>query len=108
MKNMIEVNEFSFAYDRKLVLADISFKIKNQEIVGVLGANGSGKTTLLNSIYGLNGSSSQIQILNEIPSLYNDIVKSHVAYIQDNPNILDYLSGQEYLNYFKTIYGYQI
>ncbi len=50
---MIEVKNLTVAFDKKIVLDDISMKIEKGEFVGILGPNGAGKTTLVKSILGL-------------------------------------------------------
>ncbi len=50
---MIKVEQLSYAYSDVSVLKNISFEIKENEIVGVLGLSGSGKTTLLKILSGL-------------------------------------------------------
>lgn len=53
MSSLCVVERVSFSYDsQNNVLSDISFSVKEKEIVGILGRNGSGKTTLLNLITG--------------------------------------------------------
>ncbi|MDR2152577.1 MAG: ABC transporter ATP-binding protein [Helicobacteraceae bacterium] len=49
---MLKAQNLSVSYGKKMVLNDISFSVKSQEIVSILGANGSGKSTLLKSICG--------------------------------------------------------
>ena len=50
---MLKVDHVSFAYDKELVLEDISFNVKKGEHVSVIGESGCGKSTLLKIIYGL-------------------------------------------------------
>ncbi|MDO4880703.1 MAG: ABC transporter ATP-binding protein [Capnocytophaga sp.] len=49
----LQVNNFSFGYDEKIVLKNIEFSLKKGEILSIIGASGSGKSTLLKCIYGL-------------------------------------------------------
>ena len=53
MKNLLEVIELSKIYNQKEAVKNISFKVKNNEIVGILGPNGCGKTTTIGMILGL-------------------------------------------------------
>jgi zinc transport system ATP-binding protein len=50
---IVEVNNLSFGYEKKLVLNDINFKVEKGDYVGIIGANGSSKSTLLKLIMGL-------------------------------------------------------
>jgi len=49
---MIDIKNLTFSYGDRNVLNDISFRVENGEILGILGPNGSGKTTLINVING--------------------------------------------------------
>lgn len=53
MKNIVDFKNVSFYYDERPVLEDISFSIKKDDFIAVLGPNGGGKTTLLKIILGL-------------------------------------------------------
>ena len=50
MSKILEVNEINVFYDKIHAIKDISFYIKEGEIVSFIGANGAGKTTILNAI----------------------------------------------------------
>ncbi|HHX67922.1 MAG: ABC transporter ATP-binding protein [Miniphocaeibacter sp.] len=50
---MLEIRNLSFAYNEKLVLDNISFKVEEGSVLGILGKNGAGKTTLFKIIFGM-------------------------------------------------------
>ena len=53
MKTPLEVIKLSKYYNNKIAVKDISFKVKENEIIGILGPNGCGKTTTIGMILGL-------------------------------------------------------
>ncbi len=59
-KYVLEVKHLQKSYGRHEVLKDISFMVKQGEIVGLLGKNGSGKTTMIKSVLGLLKHSGEI------------------------------------------------
>ena len=63
MQNPLEINGLTKFYNKKVAVKNISFKLKKNEIVGILGPNGCGKTTTIGMILGLlKPSSGQILI----------------------------------------------
>ena len=53
MENLVEVKNLKKIYGSKEAVKDISFNIKKDEILGLLGPNGSGKTTTIGMLLGL-------------------------------------------------------
>ena len=53
MNKILEVNNLTFAYDKNLILDNISFEINEGDFAGIVGPNGSGKSTLIKLILGL-------------------------------------------------------
>jgi len=66
MQNSIEVINLSKSYDSKIAVKNINFKIKENEIVGLLGPNGCGKTTTIAMILGLLKPSTGSVLINEM------------------------------------------
>lgn len=60
MSNILQVDSLNFSYGAKKILTDISFCIKNSEIVAIVGPSSTGKTTLLKLIAGIIPSTSSI------------------------------------------------
>ena len=66
MNNIIEVKKLNKKYKNLQAVKDLSFTVKEKEILGLLGPNGSGKTTTINCILSLlNFDSGEIKILGE-------------------------------------------
>jgi len=86
--------------------ADVTFEIREGEIVGFAGPNGAGKTTVLKMLTGiLKPTSGSAEVAGF------DIVKEpmeakrNFAYISDNPDVLVQFTGSEYINFIADIYG---
>lgn len=92
---MLRVNHLSFSYEKKSVLENISFEVKNGEVIGILGLNGAGKSTLLNSIAGfLPLQQGTIQFQNETLYLQS------IAMLETHNYFYPHLTAQEYLHIF--------
>lgn len=84
---------------------DISLSIDNGEIFGFIGPNGAGKSTLIKSIVGLHKFDGGEIILNGLQLKSNELdYKSQIAYIPDNPELYEHLSGIKFLNFVCDIY----
>ena len=87
-------------------IRDISLHVEPGDIYAFIGHNGAGKTTLLKAITGIHEyDSGKVMVdgidLSEDPKA----VKHRIAYIPDNPDIYDFLTGIQYLNFTADIYG---
>lgn len=103
MSTIITVEDFTFSYHVKNILRNVNISINEGDIVGLLGENGAGKTTLLNCLYGTLGKHEEIRILSTIPDLDNEMIKNNVAFIEDEPNLLGYLTAEQYLKFICRI-----
>ena len=85
---------------------DVSLTIGDGEIFGFIGPNGAGKTTTIKSVVGLiefEGGSISFDGLDVAKN--RNKVKEKIAYIPDNPEIYDNLTGIQYLNFIGDICG---
>lgn len=103
---MIEVKNFSKSYTKdKKVVKNISFKVNDGEILAFVGPNGAGKTTTIKSIVGINDFDEGTILINNVDIATNPIeCKRMMAYIPDNPDLYEHLTGIDYLNFIADIY----
>ena len=103
---MLKIQHLTKVYGTKKAVNDLSLHIQSGEIYGFIGHNGAGKTTTLKSVVGiLQFDSGEIYINGK--SIKEDPLgcKSDIAYIPDNPDLYDYMSGIKYLNFVADIFG---
>ena len=103
---MLKINHLTKAYGGKKAVDDLSLHIKPGEIYGFIGHNGAGKTTTLKSVVGIL-QFDQGEILIDGKSVQADPLacKRKIAYIPDNPDLYDYMTGIKYLNFIADVFG---
>ena len=85
---------------------DLSLTVMPGDIYGFIGHNGAGKTTTLRAVAGiLSFDSGDIRVNGK--NIANDPIecKQQMAYIPDNPDLYEHLTGIQYLNFVADIYG---
>lgn len=103
---MLRIEHLTKSYDDKKAVDDLCLHIKAGEIYGFIGHNGAGKTTTLKSVAGiLQFDAGEIYIGGK--SVKTDPVecKRKIAYIPDNPDLYDFMTGIKYLNFIADIFG---
>lgn len=103
---MLSIDRLTKTYGDKKAVDDLSLHIAAGEIYGFIGHNGAGKTTTLKSVAGIQSfDSGEIKICGI--SMKDDPLacKRQMAYIPDNPDIYDYMTGIKYLNFIADIFG---
>ena len=103
---MLNIQHLTKAYGDKKAVDDLSLHIAPGEIYGFIGHNGAGKTTTLKSIVGiLQFDSGEITI--DGISIKADLLacKRKIAYIPDNPDLYEFMTGIQYLNFIADIFG---
>lgn len=103
---MLKIEHLTKTYGEKKAVDDLSLHIHAGEIYGFIGHNGAGKTTTLKSVAGIlqfdggkilvDGKSVRTQPLE---------CKKMIAYIPDNPDLYEYMTGIKYLNFIADIFG---
>lgn len=103
---MLIVNNLKKTYDgKKYVVDNVNLEIENGQIFAFVGHNGAGKTTTIKSIVGILDFEQGEISLNGL-NLKDDetTYKKQIAYIPDNPNLYENLTGIAYLNFISDIY----
>ncbi|MDD5920169.1 MAG: ABC transporter ATP-binding protein [Oscillospiraceae bacterium] len=103
---MLKIDHLTKTYGEKKAVDELNLHIKPGEIYGFIGHNGAGKTTTLKSVAGIL-QFDQGEILIDGKSIRTDPIacKREIAYIPDNPDLYDYMSGIKYLNFIADIFG---
>lgn len=103
---MLNIRHLTKAYGEKLAVDDLSLHIAPGEIYGFIGHNGAGKTTTLKAAVGiLTPDAGEITV--DGLSLAADPVgcKKKIAYIPDNPDLYEFMTGIKYLSFIADIFG---
>ena len=103
---MLKIEHLTKTYGDKKAVDDLSLHILPGEIYGFIGHNGAGKTTTLRSVVGiLQFDSGEIFIDGKSVKADPLACKRETAYIPDNPDLYDYMTGIKYLNFIADIFG---
>ena len=103
---MLHISHYTKCYDTKKAVDDLTLHIAPGEIYGFIGHNGAGKTTTLKAAVGiLPFDEGEITVCGK--SIKDDPVacKRLLAYIPDNPDLYDFMTGRKYLNFVADIFG---
>ena len=103
---MLNIAHLTKTYGEKKAVDDLSLHIAPGEIYGFIGHNGAGKTTTLKSVAG-------IQAFDEGESLIGGVsiqadplrCKRQMAYIPDNPDLYEFMTGIQYLNFIADVFA---
>ncbi len=105
---MLEINHLTKTYKGSNVKAidDINITIEEGDIYGFIGPNGSGKSTTIKCITGIHNYEAGEIIFNG-QNIKKDPIKtkSQIAYIPDNPDLYEHLSGIQYIDFVANIYN---
>ena len=103
---MLTISHLTKTYGDKRAVDDLSLHIAPGEIYGFIGHNGAGKTTTIKSCCGILGFDSGEITIGGVSMKENPLVcKSKLAYIPDNPDLYDFMTGIQYLNFVADVFG---
>ena len=103
---MLNIEHLTKAYGEKKAVDNLSLHIAPGEIYDFIGHNGAGKTTTLKSVVGILQFDAGEITIDGISIKENPLeCKRRFAYIPDNPDLYDYMTGIKYLNFIADIFG---
>ena len=103
--SMLKIENLTKTYGDKKAIDNLSLSINAGEIYGFIGHNGAGKTTTLKSVVGiLPFDQGEIYINGKSIKKSPLECKKDIAYIPDNPDLYEFMTGIKYLNFIADIY----
>ena len=86
-------------------ITDISLHIEKGDIYAFIGHNGAGKTTLLKAITGIHSFDKGEVLIDGLDIQKNPLeVKKRIAYVPDNPDVYEFMTGIQYLNFIADVF----
>ncbi len=105
---MLTIKNISKTYKKASVKAidDVSIEIEDGDIFGFIGPNGAGKSTTIKCVVGIHSYDSG-EILFDGKSIKDNPIeyKKQIAYVPDNPDIYEHLTGIGYLDFIANVFG---
>lgn len=105
---MLSVKNLSKTYrgrDYKAI-DNVNLEIEDGDIYGFIGPNGAGKSTTIKCIVGIHGYDEGEIVLNGIDLKKDPLaIKRQLAYVPDNPDIYEFMTGIAYLDFIANIFG---
>lgn len=104
---MLRIEHFSKTYPGgKRAVEDLSLEVKPGEIYGFIGHNGAGKTTTIRAVAGvINFTEGRIWVADHDVQKEGVEAKRAMAFLPDNPDLYDFMTGIGYLNFIADVYN---
>jgi ABC-2 type transport system ATP-binding protein len=100
----LQADNISKIYNGKKVI-DLSVKVTNNEVLGLIGKNGSGKTTTLNILAGvIQPDFGHVYVENQADIAKNYKLKKHISYLPEEREEIEELTVNEYLKFIAKVY----
>ena len=102
---MLEIKNFSKFYGDKKVVDDLSISVQSRDVYGFIGANGAGKTTTIKAVVGIHDfENGSITVDGHSIKAEPVSCKKMMAYIPDNPDLYEYMTGFQYINFIADLF----
>lgn len=104
---MLEIKGLTKKYKNadKNAIEDINLTIENGDIYGFIGPNGAGKSTTIKCLVGIHSFEKGSIMFDGLSIKDNPIEFKHqISYVPDNPDLYDFLTGMEYINFVSNVY----
>ncbi|MEI5993647.1 ABC transporter ATP-binding protein [Candidatus Enterococcus mansonii] len=102
---MLKIKHLTKSYEQKRAIDDLSLSIENGDIYGFIGGNGAGKTTTIKAIVGIHDFEKGTILINNHSIKKEPITcKKLIAYIPDNPDLYEHLTGYQYINFISDLF----
>ena len=103
---MLKIEHLTKTYGEKKAVDDLSLHIAPGEIYGFIGHNGAGKTTTIKACCGILQAESGEVLIDGVSVKENPIAaKAKIAYIPDNPDLYEFMTGIQFLNFIGDVFG---
>ena len=102
---MLKIEHLTKSYGQKVAVDDLSLHIKKGEIFGFIGHNGAGKTTTIKAVCGIHKYDAGEIFIDGVSVKENPMAcKEKIAYIPDNPELYEFMTGYQYLEFVANIF----
>lgn len=103
--SVLDITHYQKCYGDTIAVRDLSLTVEAGDIYGFIGHNGAGKTTLIRSIVGAQGvDGGHIEVCGHDILREPVAAKRLMAYVPDNPDVYDFLTGMQYLTYIADLF----
>ena len=103
---MLKIEHLTKTYGEKKAVDDLTLEIKPGEICAFIGHNGAGKTTTLKICCGILQADGGEVWVDGVSVRENPLeAKRKLAYLPDNPDLYEYMTGIQYLNFIADVFG---
>ncbi len=103
---MLKIKNLCKSFGEKKAVDNVSIEIADGEIYGFIGHNGAGKTTTIKACTGIMPFDSGEIEIDGVSIKDNPLLcKSKIAYIPDNPDLYEFMTGNQYINFVADIFS---